>query len=705
MPKIREYNQQVGAAGPVQFQQLRGSDISAAGGLSAIGKGLSDVSNYIEEREVFEARKDLVNEKLNTREEFEKMQKEAPPGAKDFDKQVNEFLEKRRNKLQEKYSSGEASRFVSQSLDDFQSSMKFEAYKFQAESLGKKDVADVTQAKTRLQNDTRANPNRLMDNVAAQAELIEGMKVDQSTKYQFHKESLAQMYDSALDGTVNKLATSEKTKLSDVERMISEVSKKDGKWASNNSEPEYKKQIAKLEQLRESIKKRDEDDMFADMKEAHAQIAATGTSVKDYGPKWIESNISDPKKKRFWLDSHKLATAEGEAVTFFDKGTNIVDAQKKIEELQDVQNKTPEFFRDNTKLEAMVRVTQARLKEFSEDPAGYTVKYNPIVKANYEKFLETQTPEDFKKFATFAKNKQNQFNPDGTTSVLPKEMLSEFKGVIDSMVTGKASPQDTLAYFEKQKNTIGSEFFPDALRDLERNKIAPTALIVAASISEDPKDKPLAENMIRAASVNIEEARKNLPKGSIEDMREKLSVELAPLRNSISDTVGAFGESSPDNAISKYRDIIEKTAIQMAPQNGETVASMASKITKQLINEKYEFVNSGEYRIPKTVNTTAIRRAARTFQSLLRSEMLVTPLTDSAGRTPEETKAAYRTRLIQNGRWRTLSDDSGMELVDPNRSEVKILLDGEERPARFTWQELEVMHTRFLGGKGAGVKK
>lgn len=690
MPKIREYSQQVDVAGPVQTPQLRGSDISAAGGLSSIGKGLSDVSDYIEQREEFEARKDMVREQLDTRKEIADMEKKAPPGADGFDEQVNAVLEKRKEKMQEKYSSGRASRFVSQSLDDFQSSVKLGAYEFKAKSQGLRDVTDVKDIKTELQNDTRANPDMLDKNIAAQAQLIEKMRVGQNDKYRFHKESLPELYDAALDGQVSKMATSEKTTIKEVDAMIAQVSNKDGKWALNNSKPVYDAQLSKLEQLKESLLKKNKDDELNDLKEAHAQLAKTGDYNQRakglYGPEWIEKSNLTPREKKAALTSYKMSEAEGQANTFFAKGGNVTQAMDKIKALKEDLDKTPEFFKDNTALVSMQKVTADIIERAQKDPAGLTAEYDPIVKANLDVAMREGTPEAFSRYATLALNKQEQFFPGGPKGLFPKEMKDRTKAVMDAAASGGNFPQAATEHLQGIQQLTGKHY-TQVLGELVADKAISREQSVAGFFAQDPKNAKLATNMFMAQMKTKSDIDQLASPGDIKEINDSLRTRLLPLQRVLSRSIG---DKQASDVMNTYMETFMKTAVVTAPNGSGSAVNTAKNLADMVLGS---MTIKDTYYIPNTQkNPGYISEGIEAFRrSLNESVLSEQSLRDSSGRSAPEIHKSVAARIKQYGQPVTLSDNSGLEFLDENGGKVFYKKDGVDAPAVFKWDELEKM--------------
>lgn len=685
MPKIREYTQQVEAAGPVRAPQLRGSDISAAGGLSSIGRGLSDVADYVEEREVFEARKDMVREQLETRKEISEMERTAPPGAEGFDERVNVALEKRREKLQEKYSSGKASRFVSQTLDDFQSSVKFGAYEFKARSQGMKDVTDYKDLQAEQQNLLRANPALLKESLKAQADLVAGMRIDESKKFELLKETTAQLYDSSLDGRVSKLATSDKTTIGDVDSMIAQMKNKDGEWVKNNSKPAYDAQLSRLEQLKEHLNKKREAFIDIDIKEKIEQNSKTGTYPgKDkglYSPEWIKANVKDPVKQASLLEQWKIGEAEGQANTFI-QSKGIAAAFDSAKKASEALPGSPDFNPDSAYAKTLQAQATQALKEFQEDPAGKTNELSTTAKTLWDSFKESPSPERYQRWLDSSRVEQDKQVPGAPKSVYPKELALEDKALFEKIGQTADGGEKFLDHLRKRTDLVGPKNAPGMIKEMtDRYKVIPPAVAIAANMDRKPENRALAVGILKAQSMKNEELEKLAPPGALGRVRTSLQSGFAGLQKSLF----GVGPTEAASITEKYVEAASKAAIVLAPFHGETPEAMAPKLAAAMANDDYVFKDF--FRVPKTADPDNVIKATKILTKDLNPTDLAPP-TDRSGRTMSESQEVYANRLKSSGRWVTTGDESGLEF----RTEDNVpVLRKDGNPIRLTWDQLKTV--------------
>jgi hypothetical protein len=687
MPKIREYNQQVGAAGPVQFQQLRGSDISAAGGLSSIGRGLSDVADYVEEREVFEARKDMVREQLETRKEISEMERTAPPGAEGFDEQVNSALEKRREKLQEKYSSGKASRFVSQTLDDFQSSVKFGAYEFKARSQGMKDVTDYKDLQAEQQNLLRANPALLKESLKAQADLVAGMRIDESKKFELLKETTAQLYDSSLDGRVSKLATSDKTTIGDVDSMIAQMKNKDGEWVKNNSKPAYDAQLSRLEQLKEHLKQKNQTDYSVLFDQAMNQKGDTGVyfgeDVGKFTHEDIDRNITSPSVRAAMHMKRDMAVAQGEANTFI-KSKGLDSAIEEFKKIEPARPGTPDYNAVNMKYETLQKRIAETKKMMEEDPAGTILKFSPVAETAYKYYSENKSPENFAKYAETVKLEQERFYKEGPRGILPKEMKDQTKAIMDKAITGGDYGQKAVEHLQSLQALTG-KYYTQSLSEMVKSKALTEEQSIAGFFAQDPKNATLATSILQAQTKSKEEIETLAGPGGLKSVREKLSSKLGPLRSVLSNSLGDVPAS---NVMNTYMEAFAKTAV--ATGHKSSPEKEAQKLAETVLGT---MTIKGSYYIPNTQKEPEyISEGIESFRRAI-SPSTLNPR--SLNKSPlmgnDEMGKAAAERIRQYGKPVTLADNSGLEFLDENGGRVYITKDGEQTPAIFTWDELRAM--------------
>lgn len=114
-------------------------------------------------------------------------------------------------------------------------------------------------------------------------------------------------------------------------------------------------------------------------------------------------------------------------------------------------------------------------------------------------------------------------------------------------------------------------------------------------------------------------------------------------------------------------------------------AETAARNASRTVTGRYHFEQT--YRVPRSYDAQAVRDGLRdAYADTMRPGGLTVPR--RAGQSLDEAGANYRDAIRTEGYWRTLPDDSGVELVLPTDRGVVAVIGSDGRPVRRTFTEL-----------------
>lgn len=188
---------------------------------------------------------------------------------------------------------------------------------------------------------------------------------------------------------------------------------------------------------------------------------------------------------------------------------------------------------ENTRrLASFDKMVAARQAAIAKDPAGYVTSADPVVRAAAANISDA--PQDFARAALASQANMQIENP----RVLPSAMSAAIVGDIN-----KTEASLVGAKLSEMKETWG-EHWPIVLRDLRAAGLSGGKFIAAAYVD----DPALAEEIIGATEVGIEELRKGMLAEDARAIEESIDADLLPYMQahasgkSPGDTVKQFNE-------------------------------------------------------------------------------------------------------------------------------------------------------------------
>jgi hypothetical protein len=346
------------------------------------------------------------------------------------------------------------------------------------------------------------------------------------------------------------------------------------------------------------------------------------------------------------------------------------EIQKTLSERQPTQTSG---YADAARLQDQrVRAAQQTLVQRNKEPADFMLRHSPDVARSYNQFAAVMsdpgaTPE--------ARTQAAQIY--ATKSLAQQNDL----GVLNPHILPKAYEQDIVAGFYQQPNggenaatmieqnqqTWGA-YWPKIMQQIG-TKLPKEAQVIASGV---PKD--LSERLASTATLKDEELYRPLQKGQKAEIQEAVSDALQPFSQSLQ---GQAGGQQTFNTF--YDTAIRATASYVL--GGADPKKAAQKVADGMVNQKYEFYET--YRVPKALDTAAVRRGAQaSLQSITADDLVALP--GVPGVTEETNRQQLQEAVRTSGQWVSNADETGLSLtVNGYR-----VLDKDRKPITKSWNEL-----------------
>lgn len=324
-----------------------------------------------------------------------------------------------------------------------------------------------------------------------------------------------------------------------------------------------------------------------------------------------------------------------------------------------------EGFKEDSQLyQHLTSVGVGLLKQQQTDPAAYVTKYSPVVQRAFTNAQEEGTPEAYQVYATTTLAEQQRLGV-AQPKLLPDAAADQFAAQFNQQVNGG---ENAATLIEQQAQLWGPNF--SAVLQQVGNKLPAEAQVIATGL---PKD--IAERMASVAPLKDKELSAGLQKGQQDEIGQSVQQAMLPFAESLQGQAGGISTFS-----TMYKAAV-RTATSYVLQ-GESPKDAAQKVVDGMVNEKYDFF--GTYRVPKTLDTTAVSRGAEKALSSIKPDELM-PLPGFKGVTPEQNASQLHDALLSGGQWVPTNDESGLSLtLNGYRVRGK---DG--KPIVRTWSELQ----------------
>ena len=326
---------------------------------------------------------------------------------------------------------------------------------------------------------------------------------------------------------------------------------------------------------------------------------------------------------------------------------------------------TEGFKEDSQLYQHLTGVALGLVKQQQTDPAAYVAKYSPIVQQAFTTAQEEGTPEAYQAYAAATLAEQQRLGVM-QPQLLPKQAADQFVASFNQQIQGG---ENAAMLIEQEAQKWGKDF-PAVLQQVG-NKLPPEAQVIATGL---PKD--VAERMASVAIIPDKDLDVALEKGRKDEINQSVQDALGPFAESLQ------GQSGGDKFYANMYRAAVKTAKTYVIR-GESPKDAARRVVDAMVNDKYDFF--GTYRVPKTLDTSAVSRGAeRTLQTIKPEELMALP--GFEGVSDDQNAKQLHDALQSSGQWVPTNDESGLALT-LNGYQV---LGKDGKPIVRSWDDLQM---------------
>lgn len=322
------------------------------------------------------------------------------------------------------------------------------------------------------------------------------------------------------------------------------------------------------------------------------------------------------------------------------------------------------FKQDSQLYQHLTGVAVGLMKQQQTDPAAYVAKYSPVVQRAYAAAQEAGTPQAYQAYANATLAEQQRLGV-AQPQLLSDAAAAQLAAQFDQHVDGG----ENAATLIEQQQALWGNNFPAVIQQLGK-KLPAEAQVIATGL---PKD--IAERMATVASLKDHDLDSGLLKGQKDEIGQAVQSEMQNFAATLQGQAGGI------NTYSTMYKAAARTATSYVLQ-GMSPKDAAQKVVNGMVNDKYDFF--GTYRVPKTLDTSAVARGAdKALKQLKADDLMVLP--GIKGVTDEDNAAQLHDAVSSGGQWVPTNDESGLSLT-LNGYRV---LGKDGKPIIRSWAELQ----------------
>lgn len=700
MPQIRQYDPQIEQVGGMNEPHATAENIggvaetlnTASQGIMGAATTLHEYNNRVD---MFQAEKIAADQQGQMIQSLEEQKKQAPTGAKGFAQSFTQSAQKNVDDIMQsdavKDMSTQAQAMLQTRMIHNNNRRYLEAYHFEASSTASAAIDDINKTVQATQNLVFADPSKRDEGVSTIQNLISAAPSswgDNQLKSKITKDAVQNVYDASMNGVVDNLQKNPHVTASQVDQALNQFKDEKGDWQSNVSSGAYERNIKELQNYKNVLVEKQEklvaDDFSVKMNQNENEGTYPGKDQGLYSPAWINANISDPAQKQKLLQQYQSSENIGEASKVVSSQP-FSQTQEQLSTMNGALGKSENYGADLDKFNALSTAYQNAQKAWKKDQVGYVLNESQAASTQYNAFVANPTPENRDNYVSTVQAETKKINPYSAIKLMPQVEAAQFKAKMQSLGTDPSSADEAFKMINEQQQKWG-KYWPTVARDLAATQSINNSQFAAATLADDPKQMPFAEDLLRAGNVKDAEARKILGGGGVSQSDKLTTAALTQ-----------FGQTNPDRASNQtynaLHDAISNYAVDQSMKNGgiQNMQQFVNDAYKRLVGDKYSFRDT--YRVPTSQNADQIAQGVDAVKSNLSKMNLVLPQSQQ-GYTPEQTQEQYIQHLQGSGKFLTNGDDSGLLLKDGTGYQVYQKQNGKNVPVMLKWDDLKTMSSK-----------
>lgn len=696
MPRIQEYRQQSRGGVSAPTGQMQASGVSGlAESLKIIGKTVNNITDEYdrvqEKNAIYNVEKATVAEQTELTEYWNNKKSSIKGNGEGFTESVVTDLEKRKS---EKLSSIESPRereLLSMKYDRLYNGVIQDAMGYQTSTAANYEVSSLQSQFETRRNQVRNEPSLAEKYEPENDSLIDSnIYLDASVKTKLKEEEKRALYDTALDGYVTKLETSDKVSSGDIAALRKELTAKDSnKWTGKASAQGYDNALRRLDRLKETFNAREKQDYMNNFKQEMAFMKdGNGFDRGKYTEKEIMSSpyLSDKEKQRMVQEQYFSRTIGNEARLIKDLPADQIENSLSPDFIKkEIQSNPDNYFLIKEKIDARQAAWKEREKQYNDDPVSYIKGVSPAVSKLGDalnsvlqndlqlKDLNTAVPLA-DKYASTVISEQKRLYPNKVPTILDQGRINQIKYQMTNIVSSPKGVDEAFVALKKE-SVLWGKYSDIAFKDLRNGGAINASQAVAASLVADTSKEYLAKDLLKASVTPLKDMKSDESEDRVRDMvREELS---------------SFRQTLDPQADGQkiYQDL-EDSSTQLymyyKTSNNPDRADI-KEITKDIILNDYNI--NGSYRVPKTFDVDLVESSSNMFiDSLPEIKNIYVP-PSKTGLNPEDSKDLYIRSIQNSGKWVNYGDE-GVMLLDHNNENVFTIENGKEEPIIMRWENM-----------------
>lgn len=479
--------------------------------------------------------------------------------------------------------------------------------------------------------------------------------------------------DAQRVNSYNKLTTSylsERINKGESQQVISEI--KAGNWdeyANANTLGRLvdtaRNQISQQEKVSNAEYLAGANDYINFLKSGQDDVAL----AERYNSKEVKAKVKGFKGKKL-ADEIEDARAFGQVMSDI-KDASAEDTARMIQ--KEIPKDAKDFTRESKQLNIMVRAAQEKEKAIEKDAAGYVNQNTRLGQFAFEELQDSLQSGDMNlikqsttKYNAVQKAQQVNFGVSPTAvRLLPVSMEDNYAAKLNDVSQGGEGVANQINLL---KEIYGNDF------SLVRNQLVmsgklKSGITVLADMEASQEQIQLAE----AVAVSDKDYKGFLRDEDYTEVKQETRLKMDKFAKTTIST----------KFFNEHRSAIEKLAMKLLVDGvtddaGEAINSAKDKV----LDDRYEFV--GEYRIPKTYNSTNVEFGVQNIQEQLKNQEFDLLIPEDPRFTPEDTKELFYDKLVPYAH--TTQDNKGISFTHKNGDAI-LKADGE--PLVISFEELE----------------